>query len=151
MTGMKLLEIKYHRFYSVYPEQRRYIAWLLLTGALAIHLAEEAGRNFLGLWNPEVAALGMPALRFTFPVWATLMTLSVAGLLILSYWVRRGTFWTPLAAYIFTLLMLSNGVAHLLFSWRERAWMAGAWTSPLLIAASIYLWITVRRPSDKSG
>jgi hypothetical protein len=135
----------------VYPERRRFIAWLLLTGVLAVHICEEAARNFLALWNPEVAALGLGALRFTFPVWVTLMALSVAGLLILSYWVRRGTFWTPTAAYIFTLLMLSNGVAHLLFSWHERAWMPGAWTSPLLIAASLYLWITVRRSSDRSG
>lgn len=134
----------------MYPERRRFIAWLLLTGVLAVHISEEAGRNFLALWNPEVDALGLDALRFTFPVWITLMILSVAGLLILSYWVRRVTFWTPLAAYIFTLLMLSNGVAHLLFSWHERAWMAGAWTSPLLIAASVYLWTTVRRSSDRS-
>lgn len=151
MAGVKLLEIKNHLFSTVYPERRRFIAWLVLCAALIVHIGEEASRHFLDLWNPEVTALGMSVLRFTFPVWITLMALAVSGLLILSYWVRRGTFWTPVAAYVFIFLMLSNGVAHLLFAWHERAWMAGAYTSPLLIAASIYLWIaTARRRSYKS-
>ena len=144
MTGMKLLEIKYHLFSSVYPERRRYIAWLLLCAALAVHIGEEASTGFLNLWNPEVEALGLSALRFTFPVWMTLMALSVVGLLILSYWVRRGTWWTPTAAYTFILLMLSNGLAHLAFSAHRGAMMSGAWTSPLLILGSIYLWTTSR-------
>lgn len=151
MAGMKLLEIENHLFSTVYPERRRFIAWLALCAAFAVHIAEEASRHFLDLWNPEVTALGLGALRFTFPVWMTLMALAMLGFLILSYWVRRGTFWTPVAAYIFIFLMLSNGFAHLAFSIRERAWMAGAYTSPLLILASIYLWMaTARRTSDKS-
>jgi len=149
MAGMKLLEVKNHVCYSVYP--RRYIAWLLLCAALAVHITDEASTRFLNLWNPEVTALGLGALRFTFPVWITLMVLAVIGLLILSYWVRRGTWWTPFAAYIFILLMLSNGVSHLLFSWREHAWMSGSHTSPLLIAGSIYLWWTLRRPAGAGG
>lgn len=128
----------------MYPERRRYIAWLVLCAVLAVHIGEEASRDFLRLWNPEVTALGMTALRFSFPVWITLMVLAVVGLLILSYWVRRGTWWTIYAAYIFIFLMLSNGLAHLAFSVYEGAWMAGAYTSPLLIVGSIYLWWTVR-------
>jgi Protein of unknown function with HXXEE motif len=151
MAGMKLLEIKNHLLSTVYPERHRFIAWLLLCAALTVHIAEEASRHFLDLWNPEVTALGLGALRFTFPVWITLLALAIVGLLILSYWVRRGTWWTPVAAYTFILLMLSNGVAHLAFSIYERAWMAGAYTSPLLILGSIYLWIaTAQRTSDKS-
>lgn len=128
----------------MYPERRRFIAWMLLCAALAVHIADEAWTRFLNLWNPEMEALGWTALRFTLPVWMTLMALAMAGLLILSYWVRRGTWWTPAAAYIFTLLMLSNGAAHLLFSWHERAWMSGSVTSPLLLLGSLNLWSTVR-------
>lgn len=144
MTGMKLLEIKNHLFSSVYPERRRFTAWLLLCAALAAHIGEEAATGFLDLWNPEVASLGLAALRFRFPVWITLLALGVAGLLILSYWVRRGTWWTPAAAYAFIFLTLSNGIAHLAFSLHRRAMMPGAYTSPLLIAASIFLWTTLR-------
>jgi hypothetical protein len=120
-------------------ERRRYVAWLLLCGALAAHVADEAWTGFLDLYNPAVAAIGLPALQFTFPVWITLLALAIAGLLILSYWVRRGTWWTVYAGYAFAFVMLANGIAHLSFSIHRRAWMSGAYTSPLLVAASLNL------------
>jgi hypothetical protein len=135
-------------FNSVDAERRRYIAWLLLCGTLAAHVADEASTGFLDLYNPAVAAMGLPALRFTFPVWISLLALAIAGLLILSYWVRRGTWWTVHASYAFAFLMLANGIAHLSFSIHRGAWMSGAYTSPLLVAASLNLGIaTVRRTS----
>jgi hypothetical protein len=79
--------------------------------------------GFLDLYNPAVAAMGLPALQFTFPVWIMLLALAIAGLLILSYWVRRGTWWTVHAAYLFALLILANGIAHLSFSIHRRAWI----------------------------
>jgi hypothetical protein len=113
-----------------------------------VHVADEASTRFLNLYNPAVTAIGLPALRFTFPVWITLLALAIAGLLILSYWVRRGTWWTIHASYAFAFLMLANGIAHLGFSIHQHAWMSGAYTSPLLVAASLNLWIaTVRRRS----
>jgi len=55
---------------------------------------------------------------------------------------------TVRASYAFALLMLANGIAHLSFSIYRRAWMSGAYTSPLLVAASLNLGIaTVRRTS----
>jgi hypothetical protein len=131
----------------MYPERRRYIAWMLLCGVLAVHIADEASTRFLDLYNPEVAAMGLPGLQFTFPVWITLLALAVIGLLILSYWVRRGTWWTVHACYAFAFLMLANGAAHLSFSIYERAWMSGAYTSPLLVAAALNLGFAMaRRP-----
>ena len=130
------------------PERRRYIAWLLLCAALAVHVADEASTGFLDLYNPAVTAMGLPALRFTFPVWITLLALAIAGLVILSYWVRRGTWWTVHAGYTFAFLVLANGIAHLSFSIHRHAWMSGAYTSPLLVAASLNLGIaTARRTS----
>lgn len=129
----------------MYPEPRRFIAWLLLCAALAVHITDEAFTGFLDLYNPAMAAMGLPALEFTFPVWIALLALAVVGLLILSYWVRRGTRWTVYAAYAFIFLMLTNGLAHLGFSAYKRAWMSGSYTSPLLLAASIYLWAAMRR------
>lgn len=106
-----------------------------------MHVTDEAATRFLDLYNPAVRAMGLPSLQFTFPVWITLLALAVAGLLILSYWVRRGTWWTVQASYAFAFLMLANGVAHLSFSVYKHAWMSGAYTSPLLLAAAINLWI----------
>ncbi|HTW64984.1 MAG TPA: hypothetical protein VME17_10230 [Bryobacteraceae bacterium] len=125
----------------MYPQRRRYIAWLVLCGVLAVHIGDEASTHFLDLYNPEMAALlGLPGLQFTFPVWIVLLALAVVGLLILSIWVRRGTFWTVQAGYAFAFLMLANGIAHLSFSIYKHAWMSGARTSPPLIAAALYLW-----------
>ena len=139
-------------FNSVAPERRRYIAWLLLCGTLAAHVAEEASTGFLDLYNPAVTAMGLPALQFTFPVWITLLALAVVGLLILSHWVRRGTWWTVHAAYAFAFLMLANGIAHLSFSIHRRAWMSGAYTSPFLVVASLNLGIaTVRRTPNRQS
>ena len=123
------------------PVRRRYIAWVLLCGTLAIHVADEALTGFLDLYNPAVAAMGLPRLEFTFSVWITLLALAIIGSLVLSYWVRRGTWWTVHASYIFAFLMLANGLAHLSFSIHSRAWMSGAYTSPLLVAAALNLWI----------
>lgn len=131
------------------PERRRYIAWLLLCAALCAHVADEASTGFLDLYNPAVTVMGLPALRFTFPVWITLLALGIAGLLILSYWVRSGTWWTVQAGYIFAFLMLANGIAHLSFSIHRGTWMSGAFTSPLLVAASLNLGIAIARRHPK--
>lgn len=117
------------------------MAWLLLCAVLAVHIGDEAATGFLNLYNPAVTAMGLPALRFTFPVWITLLGLAVIGLLILSHWVRRGTWWTPTASYAFAFLMFSNAAAHLTFAMHRHAWASGAYTSPFLLAASVNLWI----------
>lgn len=130
--------------------QRFTRAWLLLCAALAVHIADEARHGFLGLWNPTVRHLRArhPWLvlpTFTFPVWISLLALGLLGFLIVTRWVRRGLKWTVYAAYGFAFLMLSNAVAHLAFSIYKQQWMPGAETSPLLLIASLYLWIQAKR------
>ena len=125
----------------MHSPRRRFLAWLLLCAALAVHIGDEAATGFLDLYNPAMAAMGLPGLELAFPLWITLLALAVAGLLILSYWVRRGTWWTIHAAYAFALLMFLNGAAHLIYSVHRREWMSGSFTSPLLLAASMNLWI----------
>jgi hypothetical protein len=133
----------------LYP--RRYRAWLLLCAVLATHIVDEALTGFLDLWNPTVSGIRQrtPWLvlpTFTFPVWIFLLALAVVGFLILSQWVRRGLNWTLPACYAFSALMFANAVAHLGLSVYKGQWMSGAYTSPLLLAASVYLAIqTIRR------
>lgn len=124
---------------------RRFHAWMLLCAALAVHITDEATTGFINLYNPAVVAMGLPALQMTFPLWIGLLALGVAGLLILSIWVRRGTFWTIQAAYAFSFLMGSNALAHLVYSLHRGAWMSGAYTSPLLLAAAAWLWAAAPR------
>ena len=126
------------------PNRRRYLAWLLLSAVFAVHITDEAATHFLDLWNPAVAAMGMPALQFAFPIWITLLALAVIGSLIASHWVRRGTWWTIPASYAFAALMFSNGAAHLIFAIHRHAWVSGSITSPLLLIASLNLWLSAR-------
>ena len=113
-----------------------------------MHVADEASTGFLDLYNPAVTAMGLPALRFTFPVWITLLALAITGLVILSYWVRRGTWWTVHAGYTSAFLVLANVIAHSSFSIHRHACMSGAYTPSLLVAASLNLGIaTARRTS----
>ncbi len=136
--------------------RQRYIAWLALTGALALHIADEARNGFLDLYNPTVLAIRerhpwLPIPTFTFPVWIALLILAVIGCLVLSRWVHRDLRWTTYAAYPFAILMLANGLMHLAFSIYKKTWMPGAYTSPLLLAASLYLWWTTGRRSPYSS
>jgi hypothetical protein len=132
--------------------RRRYNAWILLCVTLAVHIADEASTGFLDLYNPTVRAmqqrihwLVLPTFRF--PVWIGLLALGAVGLLTLSRWVRRDLIWTVYASHAFAAIMFANGIAHLGFSIYKAQWMSGAYTSPLLLAASINLAIqTSRRP-----
>jgi hypothetical protein len=126
-------------------DRTRFHAWLLLCAVLAVHIGDEAATGFLQLYNPAVAAMGLPLLQFKFPLWIGLLASAVVGLLILSYWVRRGTWWTIHAAYAFAFVMFANAAAHLAFSMHRGAWMSGAYTSPFLLAASAGLWTTAPR------
>ncbi len=132
------------------PSPARFRAWMLLCAALAVHIGDEAATGFLKLYNPAVASMGWPGLRMTFPVWIGLLGLGLAGLLILSIWVRRGTWWTVGAAYGFALLMASNALAHLIYSLHRGAWMSGSYTSPVLLAASLALTVAAPRGRSRS-
>jgi len=135
-----------------------YRAWLLLCAALAAHIADEAYTGFLGIYNPTVLAIRarrpwLVVPTFTFPIWISLLSIAVIGLLILSHWVKRGLHWTVYASYAFALVMLANGIAHLGFSLYKGQWMPGAYTSPLLLAAALnlLLQISARRTVCNSG
>ncbi len=117
---------------------------------MAVHIADEAFTGFLNLWNRTVRGLRertswLPIPTFTFVVWISLLALAVIGFLILSRWIGRELRWTIHACYIFAALMFANAVAHLGFSIYKGQWMPGAYTSPLLLAASIHLAIQTRR------
>lgn len=137
-----------------------YRSWLLLCAVLAAHIADEAFTGFLGPYNSTILGIRarIPWLMlptFTFPVWISLLSLAVIGLLILSHWVKRGRHWTAYAAYAFASIMLANGIAHLGFSVYKGRWMPGAYTSPFVLAAAVNLtiqtYVSVRRPACSSG
>jgi hypothetical protein len=138
--------------------------WLALCAALILHVADEALTNFLSVYNPTVIALRQTFSWFPMPVfrfedWLTwLITVNVV-LLSLSPFAFRGARWLRPIAYLFAILMIGNGLGHTLgtifgrtvASVRFPRPMPGFYSSPALLAASIYLLWELRASAESQS
>lgn len=127
-------------------------AWVSLCAALAAHIADESLTDFLSIYNPTVLAIrrnlpSFPMPTFEFNSWLAGLITADAALLCLAPLMFRDTRWIRPAAYLFSGLMLVNGLGHIVgtiagrtvASVRFARPMPGFWSSPVLIAASLYL------------
>lgn len=128
------------------------IAWVALCVALLLHVLDEALTNFLSVYNPTVLALRERFSWFPFPVfrfetWLAGLIILNLILLSLSPFAFRGARWLRPIAYLFGVIMLVNGLGHTLGTIFGRTVesvhfprpMPGFYSSPVLLAASIYL------------
>jgi hypothetical protein len=124
---------------------RRHVrAWLLLVVTLAVHVVDEALTGFLDFYNPLVLSVRsrmswFPMPTFTFGVWLAGLTALVVALSMLAPAVRKGGAGAALASWIFSGIMMLNGIGHLAGSVYFGRWLPGATSSPLLLAASVQL------------
>jgi hypothetical protein len=119
-------------------------AWAAMVAVLAIHVADEALTDFLGFFNPLVRSIRevwawFPMPTFTFGGWLAGLTALVIVLALLTGAVRRGAPGIWLASWVLAVIMLGNGLGHLLGSVYFQRWLPGATSAPLLIVASLYL------------
>jgi hypothetical protein len=126
-------------------------AWVGLALALAVHVADEAANDFLSVYNPAVLAIRerigfFPMPTFRFEVWITGLIVGVLLLLALSPLAARASKSLRRVAYVLAALMFLNGAGHIAGSIYLGGWMPGVYSSPLLIAASVWLWLSVRKP-----
>ena len=132
-------------------------AWVLLCLGLALHVADEALTGFLNVYNPtarEIARrVGFGPPTFEFRDWLTGLIIGVCLLLALSpFAFRNSRGWRPLG-WFFAGLMLVNGLSHTAgtirgHSFPDITWprpMPGFYSSPFMIAASIWLMVNLRR------
>jgi hypothetical protein len=131
-------------------------AWIALSLALACHVTDEALTNFLSVYNPAVLAVRgclpfLPIPTFTFKVWLSGLVLGIALLLMLSPFAFRHTRWLTIPAYLLGIMMLGNGLQHILASLYMQRWMPGVYSSPLLIASSVYLLLSVRNERRRTA
>lgn len=84
----------------------------------------------------------MPTFRFD--DWLRGLIFAVAALLALSTFAFRGERWMVPFAYFFGFMMFMNGMGHSLSSLYLRRWMPGVYSSPLPLAASVYLLYSAR-------
>jgi hypothetical protein len=130
------------------------LAWIALCSALAIHVADEALTDFLALYNPAVRRIRasypwLPLSTFTFESWLALLIFTVVALVAASYFVWHGRWAMRPISYVFGGFMLLNGVLHIAGSIYLGQFMPGVYSSPLLIAASVFL-ITCTRAYSRS-
>jgi pilus assembly protein TadC len=119
-------------------------AWLLLAVALSLHVTDEALTDFLSVYNPAVQAIRkrvpfIPLPIFTFRVWLTGLCIGIFVAFALSFLAFRGNNLAIGMAYPVAVLMFANGLGHIVASLYRRRMMPGVYSSPLLVAASAYL------------
>lgn len=133
-------------------------AWTALAVALALHIADEAIHGFLPIWNATVLSIResspwLPLPVFRDDVWLAGLIVGVLAMLVLIPAVRAGVPWTRTAAWALSLIMIGNAVGHTAGTILGRTVdtvvfarpMPGFLSSPLLLAASVYLLWALRR------
>ena len=128
-------------------------AWLGLCLALAVHVLDEASTGFLEIYNPAVERIRetyplIPMPTFTFGAWLGLLIFAVTALTALSPLAFRGRWGMIPVAYAFAAIMLLNGLGHIAGSFYLGGPMSGAYSSPLLLGASIFLFLKLRFRTD---
>lgn len=129
--------------------RRHWLAWIALCVALAIHVADEALTDFLSVYNPAVLRIreNYPWLHppvFTFETWLALLIFAVLALLAVSWFVWRGRWAMRPISHVFAGFMFLNGLLHIAGSLYLGYLMPGVYSSPLLLAASVFLITTTR-------
>ncbi len=148
--------------YILYPSNHRKlgIAWLGLCLAVAVHVTDEALTGFLAVYNPSVIAMRarwgwFPMPTFTFREWLFGLTGAILLALLLSPFAFREAQWMRALAWFLSLVMILNACGHALATLLGRTVESvrfarpapGFYSSPLLLASSIYLMVQLRRPS----
>jgi hypothetical protein len=136
------------------------IAWVALCLSLVLHVVDEASTGFLSVYNPTVTALRerfpwFPMREFQFGDWLTGLVVANLILLALTPFAFRGAQWLRPLAYVFAIVMVLNGMGHTLGTIFGRTVasvhfarpMPGFYSSPVLLAASIYMLFRLRRPA----
>jgi hypothetical protein len=134
------------------------VAWVALCVAFACHVLDEALTGFLLVYNPTVLALRerlgyWPMPTFEFREWLTGLIVAVLVFLALSPFAFRESRWIRPVFYVFAVIMLFNGLGHTagtilghtVRSVRFPRPMPGFYSSPLLLATSVYGLVQLRR------
>lgn len=125
--------------------QRFGIYWLFFGYTLALHVLDEAGHDFLSVYNPNAAAIRRALPLIHLPV-LTLqefiggLTLALTLVLALTPFAFRGVRWMRwLAVPVSVVGGILNGSMHLLSSVYLKRFMPGVFSAPLVLLAGTLL------------
>lgn len=125
-------------------------AWLALTLALTLHVAEGAVRDYLAFYNPLAMSLRdmllwtwMPT--FTFAAWLGGWIVILAALYGLTWFAACPARWVVWCALAYAEVVFLFSAAKLAFAIYLQKAIPGVFTAPLLLIAS--LWLTLEAVS----
>lgn len=134
------------------PQPNFGLAWLLLCIAFCAHVADEALTGFLNVYNPTVLAVRaqlswFPMPTFEYREWLIGLIIANLVLLLLTPFAFRNAPWLRPLAYFYAAVHLLNGTGHTVATIFGRTVSSvhfprpapGFYSSPLLLAGSIYL------------
>jgi hypothetical protein len=131
-------------------DRRFGFAWLAFALAVGVHVTDEAMNDFLSIYNPAVLAIRekfplLPLPTFTFPVWLGGLVAGIALLLCLTPLAVRGNTVLRLVALPLAVVVgVFNALGHIAGSIYMQRRMPGVYSSPLLLAAAVWLLVTAR-------
>ncbi|UCC80967.1 MAG: hypothetical protein JSW64_06310 [Candidatus Zixiibacteriota bacterium] len=119
-------------------------AWVLLVLAMGLHVFDEAINNFLDFYNPLVFdlrdSLGFfPMPTFPLGLWLTGLIVAIAIGFALTPVVNRGSRFIRILTIVIGIIMIGNGLGHMLGSLYFERLLPGFWSSPFLLAAAVFV------------
>lgn len=144
-------------------QSRLGLAWLALCAALALHVVDEAVTGFLAVYNPTVLALRaryawFPMPTFEFGDWLAGLICAVVVLFALSPFFFRNARWIRPLGYFAAGLNILNALGHTTATVLGRTVASvpvarpapGFWSSPVLLAAAVWMLVELRRSGAAS-
>ncbi len=134
-------------------KNRNGLAWVLMVGAGTLHVIDEAMHGFLSVYNPLVKDIREALGFFPMPTFSTGPWLAgLIGAIIISFAVtpivNRGKRVMRIVFTSLGILMVFNGLGHMLGSIYFGYLLPGFWSSPLLLVTAAYV---VKRGFGEEG
>jgi hypothetical protein len=134
-------------------KQRFGIWWLAFGYTLALHVLDEAGHDFLSLYNPNALILRrfVPFFPvFTFRQWVGSLLCGLTVWLALAPLAFRGLTWQRrLAIPVAVLVGIGNALGHILSSIYLHRFMPGVYSAPLILLSGIMLLRSARAKESR--
>ncbi len=130
--------------------QRWTIAWFVLCVVLALHIAEEAASGDYRAYGQSLDLLRqffpqLPIPQFSFTVWLVDIAGAIIVLFLLTGLVHNNLQIMRAASYALAVFTTANAMLHILLSLASDQVLAGTLTSPPLLAASLFLFLSIPR------
>jgi hypothetical protein len=132
-------------------------AWLAMGIALSLHVADEAGHDFLAWYNPIARQIRARLRGFPFPptftFWPWLLGLAVftGTILALTPLAYQGRAWLRPVALALGVINTGNALLHLLSTAIAGRRVPGVLSAPVLLASALWLLYAATRPEGAAA